>query len=80
VRSDGREQVSTVEGVGTARAPPALVIKDHCRNRATKCSSCRQQKSVVWANERVTAPTANGDRSSLRANTRVNHGNVRANR
>jgi hypothetical protein len=50
------------------------------RHRAAKRRCGREQESVVWADQGVTTPTANRDRPSLRANARVNHRHMGADR
>ena len=65
-----------MEGVGSARAPPALVIKDDRRHGAAKRRCGRQQEPVIGADQGVATSAANGDRSALGADPWVNHRHV----
>ena len=79
MRRNRSKEITAVEGVAAARSPPALIIKDHHGGNATECFCGGEEKPVVWTNQNVTADTTNGDRSTLRPNARINHGDMRAN-
>ena len=79
MRRNRCEEVASVERVTSARSPPALVIKHHHGGNTAERLRGGEEESVVWTNQHVTADTTNGDRSALRPNARINHGDMRAN-
>ena len=77
---DRREDVAAVERVRDAAAPERPILEGVCRDDPTEPLRRRHEQTVVGSHEAVTARHLERNRPALGADTRVDHGEVHANR